>query len=142
MKKLFLVAGAGMMMALGVQADAKPGKGQGRAKVVKVQPTKVKTVEVKTVKVKSPKRSWLTACPRGLVWRGPSCVPPGQARNLLGIGTRVPPGWSYTPWGGVPLSLRNQYALDPTYRYVYRDKVIYVVDPRTRLVTSIIDGVL
>ena len=137
MKTLFLAVGAGMMMALGATADAKPGKGQGKAKVVKVDP-----VKVKTVKVKSPKRIWTTACPPGLAWRGTVCLPPGQAKNLLRVGTRVPPGWSYTPWGAVPLGLRNQYALDPALRYVYRDNVIYVVDPQTRLITSIIDAVL
>ena len=137
MKTLFLLAGAGMMMALGVQADAKPGKGQGKANVVKVEPTKVKTA-----KVKSPKGIWRTACPPGLAWRGTACVPPGHAKRILGVGTRVPRGWSYTPWGAVPLSLRNQYALDPAYRYVYRDNVIYVVDPQTRLITSIINAIL
>lgn len=137
MRKLFLIAGAGMMMALGATADAKPGKGQGKAKVVKVEPTKVKTV-----KVKSPKRIWTTACPPGLAWRGTVCVPPGQAKNLLGVGTRVPRGWSYTPWGAVPTSLRDTYALDPAYRYIYRDNVIYVIDPQTQLITSIINAVL
>jgi hypothetical protein len=137
MKKLFLVAGAGMVVALGVQADAKPGKGQGTAKVVKAQPT-----NVKTVKVKSPKRIWTTACPPGLAWRGTVCVPPGQAKKLLVVGTRVPSGWSYTPWGAVPVNLRTTYDLDPAYRYVYRDNVIYVVDPQTSLITSIIDAVL
>ena len=141
MKKLFLMAGAATMLALGapVAAEAKPGKGH-KAHVVKVKPAKAKGAAFKPVKVKS--RSWAAACPRGLIWRGPSCVPPGQAKKLLLAGTRVPRGWSYTPWGTVPYRLRSQYDLDPAYRYIYRDNVIYVVDPRTRLISSILSAVL
>lgn len=136
MRNLFLLAGAGMMLAFGAPADAKPKGPKGnKAKVVKVQPANVKPAKVKS-------RTWLTACPPGLVWRATACVPPGQAKKLLTIGTRVPPGWAYTPWGAVPMSLRTQYDLDPRFRYIHRDNVIYVVDPQTRLITSIIDALL
>ena len=140
MRKLFLIAGAAALIG-GAPAVAKPGQGKGHgAHAVKVKPATVKVATVKPAKVKV--RSWTTACPSGLIWRGPSCVPPGQAKKLLGVGTRVPRGWSYTPWGTVPLSLRNQYDLDPAYRYIYRDNVIYVVDPQTRLISSILSAVL
>jgi len=136
MMKLLLLAGAGAMLAFGVPADAKPKGAKGpKATVVKVEPGKVKPAKVK-------QRTWLTACPPGLVWRGTSCLPPGQAKKVLAVGTQVPRGWSYTPWGAVPMDLRTHYGLDPDYRYIYRDDLIYVVDPQTRLITSIIDAIL
>ncbi|HJU76925.1 MAG TPA: hypothetical protein VJ597_03230, partial [Sphingomicrobium sp.] len=89
---------------------------------------------VKPVKVKS--RTWLTACPPGLVWRGPSCLPPGHSAKLLAIGTRVPVGWSYTPWGALPLSMRT--GLDDDFRYIQRDGFIYAINPGTRRIVSVI----
>ena len=148
MRNLILLAGAAALIGAG-PAFAKPGGGHGhghghivKAKTVhvaKIRPAKVKVVKVKSHKAK---RSWVTACPRGLVWRGTVCVPPGQKVKLLAVGARVPTGWAYTPWGTVPVDLRSRYDLDPAYRYVYRDNVIYVVDPRTHLIRSIISGVL
>jgi hypothetical protein len=139
MKKLILLAGAAALIGAG-PAIAGPGHGKGhgpKAKVVKVTP--VRTVKVKTFKNK---RVWVNACPRGLVWRGATCVPPGHAKRILVVGARVPNGWAYTPWGAVPLNVRNAYDLDPHYRYIYRDGVIYAVNPRTHLITSIINAVL
>lgn len=152
MTQFLLLAGAAALAATSPLA-AKPGQGQthgqtGHAKVMKAQTVKaakVKTARVKSAKVakvKTPKRIWTTACPSGLAWRGTVCVPPGHANRLLNVGTRVPRGWSYTPWGAVPNDLRTTYALDPNYRYVYRDGVIYVVDPQTSLISSIINAVL
>ena len=155
MMRTFLVAGAAALLCAG-PAIAKPGGGHGgghgnahvvKAKTVhtvKVKPAKVKVVKAKGVKARSlkGKRLWTTACPRGLVWRGTTCIPPGQHRKLLAIGARVPSGWAYTPWGTVPTNLRSRYDLDPNYRYIYRDNVIYVVNPRTHLISSIISAVL
>lgn len=156
MRKLLLLAGAAALLGAGPTL-AKPGGGQGKGQVAKgkvvkaakVRPAKVKVVKARSLKAKSlkvkslkAKRVWATACPRGLVWRGPTCIPPGHANRLLAVGTRVPGGWAYTPWGRVPVDLRTQYGLDPGYRYIYRDNVIYAVDPRTRLITSIISAVL
>lgn len=139
MRTMFLFAGAGMMLALGAPADAKPGKGKGnQGQVMKANPGAAKAGAVKPAHVN--KKSWLTACPKGLVWRGPSCVPVGHQNRVLDVGTRVPPGWSYTPWGAVPVELRS--GLDPNYRHVYRDGFIYVVDPRTNLITSVINPAL
>ena len=136
MRTLMLLAGAA---ALGVAAPAlsepKPGKGHGKNHSGHVMKGKVH-------KASKSYRNWTSACPRGLVWRGASCIPPGQAKKLLGVGTRVPTGWSYTPWGRVPTTLRDRYDLDQDYRYIYRDNVIYVVDPRTQLISSIISAVL
>lgn len=141
MRNLFLLAGAGMLLAFGAPADAKPKGPKGnKATVVKVAPAKVKPAQAKPAKVRA--KTWLTACPPGLVWRSTVCVPPGHAKKLLVVGTRVPRGWSYTPWGAVPMNLRTHYDLDPAFRYIHRDNLIYVIDPRTRLITSIIDAVL
>lgn len=143
MMKFLLLAGAAALAAT-APAAAKPGHDHGGkvkvVKVTKVKPAKVKTVKVATVR--TPKRIWTTACPRGLAWRGTACVPVGHAKRVLTVGTRVPQGWAYTPWGAVPTDLRTTYALDPNYRYVYRDGVVYVVDPQTRLISSIINAVL
>lgn len=136
MHKLLLLAGATALLGAG-PALAKPGGGHGKphaAHVVKVKPAKVKVATVKPAKVKT--KTWLTACPPGLVWRGPSCLPPGHAAKLLGIGTRVPVGWSYTPWGAVPLSLRT--GLDPDFRYIRRGDFIYAISPDTRRIVSVI----
>lgn len=143
MVKLLLLAGAAALVGA-PPLLAKPGGGHGKghgakAQVVKVKPAKLKVAKVKSFKAK---RVWATACPRGLVWRGPTCIPPGHVNRLLAVGARVPTGWAYTPWGRVPVDLRAQYGLDPGYRYIYRDNVIYAVDPRTRLITSIISAVL
>ena len=83
-----------------------------------------------------------SACPPGLANRTPACVPPGQARRMFREGQLVPQNYGYyTPYdallGRVPDAYRNQI---PTgYNYIYRDNSVYVVDPRTRVVTSIID---
>ena len=144
MRKLLLLAGAAALLGAG-PAIAGPGgghgKGHGKSHVAKVKVAKVKVGPTKIKAVKA-KRVWVNACPPGLAWRLTACVPPGHASRLLGVGTRVPLGWSYTPWGRVPMDLRTTYGLDPDYRYIYRDGVIYAVDPRTRLITSIISAVL
>ena len=142
MTKFLLLAGAAALAATSPLAAKGPGHSSHAkpAKAQVIKSGKVKTV--KAAKAKSPKRIWTTACPPGLAWRGTVCVPPGHADHLLTVGTRVPKGWSYTPWGAVPTELRSTYALDPNYRYVHRDGVIYVIDPRTSLVTSIINAVL
>ena len=136
MRTLFLLAGAAALGAA-TPALAKPdhAKGHGKNHGAHVMKGKVH-------KAHKANRAWASACPRGLVWRGPKCIPPGQAKKLLGVGTRVPTGWSYTPWGRVPYTLRDRYDLDPDYRYIYRDNVIYVVDPRTQLISSIISAIL
>lgn len=82
-------------------------------------------------------------CPPGLYKKTPSCVPPGQAKRLFRTGQRVPTNYKYyTPYGDIPQALVNQYDLSDQYRYIYRNNVIYTVDPRTNLITRIINAVL
>ena len=79
-------------------------------------------------------------CPPGLANRNPPCVPPGQVRRLFHQGQRLPTGYRYyTPYDRIPIDLRTRYGIPTGYNYIYRDNSVYVVDPRTRLVQSIID---
>jgi len=82
-------------------------------------------------------------CPPGLAKKTPACMPPGQAKRVFRERQRLSSNYRYyTPYDDIPLSLRDRYNLDDDYRYIYRDNVIYTVDPRTRLVTSIINAIL
>lgn len=76
------------------------------------------------------------ACPPGLARQGTGCLPPGQARRLFDVGQRIPTSFRYSQ---IPDQYLNQVVIDPRYRYTYNDGVVYVVDPSTRLVQSIID---
>ena len=70
-------------------------------------------------------------------------MPPGQAKRMFREGQRVSANYRYyTPYSDIPLVLRDKYDLDDGYRYIYRDNLIYVVDPATRLITNIINAVL
>ncbi len=164
MKNLILLAGAAALCAAG-PVVAKPGKGGGKphaAHAVKtVKP--VRTVKAnKAVKVKAltrvqdrnrngildadealARRYGGAICPPGLAKKTPACVPPGQANRLFRVGQRVPLQYRYiTPFMDIPLVFRDQYDLDPDFRYIYRNNVIYVVDPTTNLITNILDAVL
>lgn len=81
-------------------------------------------------------------CPPGLANRTPPCVPPGQARRGFREGQVLPRSYAYyTPYGTlinrIPLEYRDDI---PTgYNYIYRDDRVYVVDPTTRIVRSIIN---
>ena len=82
-------------------------------------------------------------CPPGLYKKTPSCMPPGQAKRLFHTGQRVNTNYRYyTPYGDIPAPLVSQYGLTDQYRYIYRNNVIYVVDPTTNLVTRIMNAVL
>jgi hypothetical protein len=82
-------------------------------------------------------------CPPGLAKKTPACMPPGQAKRLFHEGQRVSSNYRYfTPYGDIPQALVNQYNLSDQYRYIYRNNVIYTVDPRTNLVTQIINAIL
>lgn len=73
----------------------------------------------------------IDSCPPGLMDKG--CMPPGQAKNLLG---RVIPA-SYRN-GIVPLSLRDLYRDDDEHYYRYGDGYMYRVDRRSNLVESLL----
>ena len=82
-------------------------------------------------------------CPPGLAKKDPACVPPGQAKRMFREGQRIPSNYDYfVDYDGIPQTYRDRIPADyrDGYRYIYReDEGIYVVDPATRLVRSIID---
>jgi hypothetical protein len=80
------------------------------------------------------------ACPPGLAKKSPACMPPGQAKRTFREGQRIPGGYdSYTDYGSIPEMYRSRVPYLESNRYIYRDNSVYVVDPRTRMVTQIID---
>lgn len=124
MKILLMAAGAASLLATGA-AVAEPGKAKAGKPAVMGQ------------------KYGGDACPPGLGKKSPACVPPGQATRMFREGQRVPVRYRYfTPYADIPEALRDQYDLDDDYRYIYRDNVIYVVDPETNLISRIIDAVL
>jgi hypothetical protein len=82
-------------------------------------------------------------CPPGLAKKSPACVPPGQARRMFREGQRLPISYrDFTAFNDIPELYRERIPVDyrsGDYRYIYRDNSIYVVDPTTRVVRSIID---
>ena len=81
-------------------------------------------------------------CPPGLAGRNPPCVPPGQARRMFREGQRIPASYrDFIGYDDLLGRLPEAYRDDvPTgFDYVYRDEVVYVVDPATRVIRSIID---
>jgi hypothetical protein len=80
------------------------------------------------------------ACPPGLAKKSPSCLPPGQANRMFREGQRIPTGYNYyTDYNAIPEVYRSRVPYVDANRYIYRDDSVYVVDPRTRVVTQIID---
>ena len=57
------------------------------------------------------------------------------------VGYRFGPSYSYTAVSDLPPVYVQRYDLTPRYRYVYRDNVIYVVDPTTYAVTRVINAI-
>jgi len=89
--------------------------------------------------VARPKQS--TVCPPGLAKR-PLCMPPGRYRQLFGVGQRVPDGYpGVLGYSEVPPALRDRYgpALDPGSRYIYDRQYLYLVNPRTLVVTQVLN---
>lgn len=116
MRMLILMAGA-IAIAAAPPVFAKPGKGKGKGHAVAAQ-----------------------GCPPGLAKKRNGCLPPGQARKLFGVGQRIPTGYRhYSDFDDIPLAYRDRFGIPTGQRYIYRDNVVYVVDPRTRLVSRIFD---
>ena len=84
-------------------------------------------------------------CPPGLAKKAVTCMPPGQAKNLFGVGQRVPTGYNgLLGYNALPNDLRSYYGqqLDPRSRYVYDNNYIYRVDPRTMLVQQVLNALI
>ncbi len=57
----------------------------------------------------------------------------------LGVGSRLPPGYDTY---NVPFSYRDRYADSDDNWYRYNDGYIYQVDPKTRLISAVIDAIV
>jgi hypothetical protein len=76
-------------------------------------------------------------CPPGLAKKHNGCLPPGQAWR---IGQRSPWGNSrYREYSSLPSYYRDHYPYNSSQRYYYEGNRVYVVDPRTQLIRSIIN---
>ncbi len=163
MKNLILLAGAAALCAAG-PAVVKPGKGGGKPAAAKTVKSggKSHVGHVRTVKAKSltrvqdrnrngildnderlARKYGGAICPPGLAKKTPACTPPGQAGRLFRVGQRVPVQYRYvTPYLDIPEVFRDEYDLNPNYRYIYRNNLIYVIDPTTNLITNILTAIL
>ena len=80
------------------------------------------------------------ACPPGLAKKSPACIPPGQAKREFAQGQRIPQSYNaFTDYNAIPQAYRTQVPYSTVNQYIYRDNQVFVVDPATRLVTSIIN---
>lgn len=161
MRRLVLLAGVAAMLGATPAVAEKPGNGQahkGHA-TKKVDKTSAKAnpkAKHVTRTLRDRDRNRIddrdealarkyggALCPPGLVKKTPACMPPGQAKRLFREGQRLSNNYRYyTPYDDIPLVLRDRYDLDDDFRYIYRNNVIYSVDPRTRLITEIIEAIL
>lgn len=159
MRTLLMLAGAGAMLALGATAaDAQPrGKAKGKVHVTArgyvdinrngIADFRERRIDVNRNRIDDRVEArWRFGngwCPPGLAKKNNGCLPPGHANRIFSLNQRIPTGYRfYTPFNTIPLDLRTRLALDNDFRYIYRDNVIYVVDPETRLVNRIIDLLL
>ena len=83
-------------------------------------------------------------CAPGLAKKTPACIPPGQAKaRMFNQGQRLPTSYrQFTDFNRIPESYRDdipQNFRGDSFRYVYQDDRIYVVDRTSRIVRAIID---
>jgi hypothetical protein len=111
-----------------------PERGNGRARTNHARHNRTTTTE------RAGNRHNGAACAPGLAKRTPACVPPGQARRTLREGQRVPTNYgALTSYDEIPLQVRQQYNIPDGFNYIVRDNSVTVVDPRTRLVRSVLN---
>jgi hypothetical protein len=83
------------------------------------------------------------ACAPGLAGKTPACVPPGQLKRSYRVGQRLPDNYRYyTDLNGIPVQYRTSIptTYQTGYRYIYQpNNTIYVVDPATDLIRSVIN---
>lgn len=82
-------------------------------------------------------------CPPGLAKKSMGCLPPGRAKKLYNVGQHYPSSYGY-PWDydQIPYEMRREYGFDPNSRYYYGDGYVYRVDPRTMLISQIVNALL
>ena len=128
MKNLFLIAAASAL-AVSAPAVARPGNGHGHGHDFDYG--------------EGAMGYGRGGCPPGLAKKAIPCMPPGQARKMLGVGQRVPYGYrGLTSYNRLPYTVRSYYGpqLDPYSRYIYNNGYVYRVDPRTMVVEQILNA--
>jgi hypothetical protein len=78
-------------------------------------------------------RSRSYSCPPGLAAKGNGCLPPGQAKKLMGSVLPAAYASSY-----LPDALRSYYQDDDDYYYRYGDGYVYRVDRDNDLISSLL----
>ena len=148
MYKLLLAAGAAAL-AIASPALADPGKNKGQGHKAKHGQTMSKAHAKQAKHLNKIHRAHVDAgwwgnrnCPPGLDKRDNGCLPPGIAKREFNVGDRWNGNYRQWSYDQVPLDWRNQYQLDANNRYYYRNGYLYSVDPRTRLVESIIQALI
>ena len=129
---LFLAAAA--LLASTAPAEAKHGKGHGKAHAhgKQARGTAYGMYGYGT-----------GGCPPGLAKKNNGCLPPGQAKKLYNVGQRFPGSYG-TPWSydQIPYDYRRDYGLDRGDQYYYGDGYLYQVDPRTMLIERVVSALL
>jgi hypothetical protein len=145
-----LLAAAAASLALAAPAVAAPGNSNGQGKQAKPGQTanqgqgKPQAKQLKHIYQGQTTASYWgnSSCPPGLAKKNNGCLPPGIAKQRFNAGDR----WSgsYDPWNynQIPRDWRNQYDLDARNGYYYRDGYLYGVDPKTRIVVSVIQALI
>ena len=148
MYKLLLAAGAASL-ACAAPALADPGKNKGQGNKAKHGQTVSKTHAKHAKHANKIHQGHAAAnwwgdrnCPPGLAKRNNGCLPPGIAKKSFDVGDRWNGNYRQWTYNQVPTSWRTQYGLDPNNRYYYRNGYLYSVDPRTRLVESVIQALI
>ncbi len=148
MYRFLLVAGAASL-AFSAPASADPGKNKGHGNQAKHGQSFTKAHGKQAKHARRIYQGHAAAnywgnrhCPPGLAKKHNGCLPPGIAKKQFDIGDRWRGNYSMWNYNQVPLDWRTQYGLDPYNRYYYRDGYLYSVDPRTRLVESVIQALI
>ena len=148
MYKLLLAAGAASL-ALVAPAAADPGKNKGQGKQAKHGQTMhqghgKQAKHAKHVYQGRAAANWWgnRSCPPGLAKKNNGCLPPGIAKKSFNVGDRWNGNYGRWTYNQVPTDWRRQYNLDSENRYYYRNGYLYSVDPRTRLVESVIQALI
>ena len=152
MYKLILAAGAASL-ALAAPAAADPGKNNGQGKQAKHGQTmhqgqgKQQSKQAKHARHiyegRTTANYWgNSSCPPGLAKKNNGCLPPGIAKRSFNVGDRWNGDYGQWSYNQVPTDWRNQYNLGADNRYYYRNGYLYSVDPKTRLVESVIQALI
>jgi len=145
MYKIILVAGAAAL-AFAAPASADKGKNKGhgnQAKHGQMDHGKQAKHGNRIYEGHATANYWGNRnCPPGLAKKNNGCLPPGIAKKRFDVGDRWNGNYRQWSYDQVPLDWRNQYGLDRDNRYYYRDGYLYSVDPRTRLVESVIQALI